>query len=334
MTEMAYCPNCNKAVPFKTQKRQHATELDGQRYVYWVQQAFCENCGTEAAYTPFQEEAGLAFNDAVRKARGLVPLEWVRDIPKKYAIGKRPLSKLLGWGEHTYSQLMEGQAPNKEHSDEIRRLYEQPTYYYSLLMERQESISNRAFTRSKRAVDDLIANSFPDAHRIYELGYSFIELAKGDITSKAIQKLIYYTQGFSYPLLGQFIFNQMPRAWASGPVYGQLWREYKYDLDELLECDEQEPYSSPFTAKEDELILAIHQSFGCYSGDTLATMTHHETPWLAARTRAHAAPGERCEEQINPEDMKAFFSDMAAKHNNDVAACAKNLFDGLQKTRS
>ena len=335
MTEMAYCPACREPVPFETKKRKRTTELDGQRYAYWTRQAVCANCGADATYAPYQEEAGLAFNEAVREQQGLVPLDWVRDVPKMYAIGKRPLSKLLGWGEHTYSQLMEGQAPSKEHSDEIRRLHERPDYYYSLLMGGEDVLSPRAFARSKRAVDDLMESSFPDAHRIYELGYSFIELAKGDITNRAIQKLVYYTQGFSFPLLGQFIFNQMPRAWAGGPVYGQLWREYKYDCDDLLEHDDQEPYSSPFTAKEDELIQAVHRAFGCYSGDTLAAMTHREAPWIAARQRAGAAPGERCDESIRPEDMKAFFSNIAKQHEmndlNDIGAYAKAAFENLKE---
>lgn len=314
MEERAYCPVCQKFVGFDSERKKVSTELDGARYSYWVQQAICGECRSEATYPPFQEAAGLAFNDAVREGRGLVSLEAVRDIPKKYAIGKRPLSRLLKWGEHTYSQLMDGQTPSKDHSDEIKRLYSDPTYYYAVLKMNKDSISERSFERSKKAVEALLEDSYPDAHRIYELGYFFISLAKGDITNLAVQKLTYYAQGFSRPLLGSFLFGQMPKAWVRGPVYGQLWREMQSEYDGSFVIDEKEPYSSPFTVKEDKLIKAVHKHFGCYSGDTLTRMTHSETPWVNARLRAGAAEGERCEEPISAEDMEQFFTDVVEKY--------------------
>lgn len=314
MEEKAYCPVCKKYVSFKSERKKATTELDGKRYSYWVTQATCDDCGAEATYSPYQEAAGIAFNDAVREEQGVVSLQVVRDIPKMYAIGKRPLSRLLKWGEHTYSQLMEGQTPNKEHSETLKRLYEDPTYYYAVLKMNKDSISEQSFKRSERAAEAIIENDYPDAHRIYELGYYFIELAKGDITNLAIQKLVYYAQGFSRPLLKGFLFNQMPKAWARGPVYGQLWREMKLECDGSFALDEKEPYSSPFTAKEDLLIQAVHKHFGCYSGDTLAKMTHSETPWINARKRAGAADGERCDEPISVEDMERYFEGVVEEY--------------------
>lgn len=327
MDERAYCPVCQKFVGFRTDRRKASTELDGKRYSYWVTQAICDECGAEATYPPYIETAGLAFNEAVREGRDIVSLQIVRDIPKKYAIGKRPLSRLLNWGEHTYSQLMDGQTPNGEHSETLKRLYEDPTYYYAILKMGKGSISERSFVRSKRAVEALIEDLYPDAHRIYELGYYFISLARGDITNLAVQKLTYYAQGFSRPLLGDFLFEQMPRAWARGPAYGQLWREIKNERDGSFAIDEDESYSSPFTAKEDRLVQAIHRYFGCYSGDALAKMTHSELPWINARKRAGVADGERCEELISIKDMEAFFQGVVEEYGinrpNDIGKYAR-----------
>ena len=307
MREKAYCPVCHRFVDFKSERRKANTELDGRRYSYWVIQAICDECGANATYPPYQEAAGMAFNEAVREGEGLIPLSVVLDIPKKYAIGKRPLSRLLGWGEHTYSQLMSGQTPNREHSDTLQRMYDDPTYYYALLKMNKDSISKASYARSERAVEALMENAYPDAHRIYELGYCFINLSKGDITGLALQKLVYYAQGFSFPLLGAFLFDQMPKAWARGPAYGQLWREMKTERDGSFAFDDGEEHSSPFTVREDRLIQAVHKYFGCYSGDVLARMTHAEAPWRNARERAGASAGVSCEEQISKRDMEEFF---------------------------
>lgn len=335
MTEMAYCPNCLKHVSFTTKKRRCTTELDGKRYSYVAHLAICSQCGAEATYPPYQEEAGLSFNEEVREQRGLVSLEYVRAVPEMYAIGKRPLSRLLGWGEHTYSQIMEGQTPSEKHSEVIKELHDQPEYYYALLMTGKDKISERTFARSKHATESIIESSYPDACKIYEIGYCFISLAKGDITSRAVQKLTYYTQGFSIPLIGKPIFTQTPCAWSGGPAYGQLWKEFNGRFEKLLDHKADKPYSPPFTSEEDELIRAVYNSFGCYSGETLARMTHAEPPWTKARKRAEAASDAPFEEPIRIEDMAEFFTSVAnqrgMKTPGDIRIYAQDAFDRIAR---
>ena len=141
------------------------------------------------------------------------------------------------------------------------------------------------YANSKRATDAFVRRDYPDAYRIYELGRTFVFKAQGDITKVALQKLVYYTQGFTKALLGESCFGQMPRAYAMGPVYGQLWHEYNDSVSSYFAYDEGEEYSSPFTAAEEEVIDAVYRCFGCYSGSALSQMTHSELPWRAARAR-------------------------------------------------
>lgn len=317
MAEYAYCPTCNAAVEFTTVKRIRMTDYEGMRYRYPVRRALCARCGEEATYPPYQEEAGLAFNECLRKGNGLVSLADVCEVPRRYDIGKRPLSRVLGFGEHTYEQLMEGQAPSPEHSDLIRLVLEDPCCYRSLLESRKDAVSNATYRRSLNAVEVYMRHSLSDDYRIYELGRAFVFMAHGDITAMAIQKLTYYYQGFGEFVLGKRPFTQMPRAWAAGPVYGRLWHEYKENPRGYFSYHEDEEYSSPFTPAEDELLLAITRSFGCYSGTTLSKMTHSEYPWAKARERAGASDGARCSESMAADDMHAFFGRVV--HEYDIS---------------
>lgn len=330
MAEYAYCPTCDAAVEFTTVKRIRMTDYEGKRYRYPVKQALCVQCGKEATYPPYQEETGLAFNECLRKGNGLVSLKDVCEVPKRYDIGKRPLSRILGFGEHTYEQLMEGQAPSPEHSDLIRLVFEDPCFYRSLLESRKDAVSDATYRRSLDAVEAYMQRSLPDDYRIYELGRAFVCLAHGDITAMAIQKLTYYYQGFGEFVLGRRPFSQMPRAWAAGPVYGRLWHEYKEDPRDYFSYREDEEYSSPFTPAEDELLLAITRSFGCYSGTTLSEMTHAEDPWTRARERAGAPAEARCSERITADDMHAFFGQVVREYGiiqaRDVERYARAKF--------
>lgn len=313
--KLAYCSHCGMPVEFDTRRRTFTMDYEGRRYAYSARQAVCKRCGSNATYPPYQEEAGIAFNNAVRDSEGLVSLDVVREIPKRYAIGKRPLSRVLGLGEHTYSQLMNGQTPSKEHSLLIQRVYDDPLYYRSLLETGKDLVGQSSYERSMRALEAYLRNDYSNAYRLYELARIFVFKAGGDITKTALQKLVYYTQGFSAAMLGTRCVDTTPRAWAMGPVYGQLWFEYDSSVTGYFAYHEGEDCPSPFTAEEDEIIDAVWQSFGCYSGSALSKMTHKETPWLAARRRGNACEGESSSESIRQEDMDSFFKGVVEKYS-------------------
>lgn len=315
MSELAYCPECRKRVLFDVREGLRSTLLDGVAYEYPAKQAFCRECGAEAVYDPFREEAGFAFNDAVRKANGLVSLAKIRELPKRYNIGKRPLSSLLGWGEITYTRLMAGQAPSKPHSDLVERLFDDPSAYYRVLVKGKDRITETAYRKSERAVQALLDDEFPAATRIYEVADYFCTLSEGDITPMMVQKLTYYAQGFSYVLLDAPLFEQQPKAWAAGPVYGQLWHELKgRDLEsEYAHAHGSLEGASPFSADEERLLEDVYAAFGRYSATMLSRMTHGEPPWVNARERAGVEAGATCREPLSVQDMKRFFGEVAEK---------------------
>ena len=173
-------------------------------------------------------------------------------------------------------------------------------------------------------------SDYPDAYRIYELGRMFVFMAEGDITKVALQKLIYYVQGFTGALLGAPCFERMPRAYALGPVYGQLWHEYNDPISSYFVYAEGEKYSSPFTSDEDEIIDAVYRYFGCYSGTVLSKITHSELPWQAARRRLCSNRGTGSSDVIREEDMGSFFRSVVERYSmskpDDIALYAREAF--------
>lgn len=307
MEAMAYCPACKEEVEFSTKVEQSSTQLDGVDYAYERRVAYCKQCGNSAAYAPYTEEAGKAFEDSVRQAKGIVPLAIVRDLPKKYGIGKRPLSRLLGWGEHTYARFVDGAVPSKEYSDAIQGFYSNPALFYEYLKSHKDRITSAALKKSSAVTKQVIENEYPDAVRTLDVADYFNAKAQGDITNSALNKLVYYAQGFSWPFSGDFLINQRPKAWTYGPVYGQVWHTYKAVGKEDGFEDRARGFESPFCGEEEQLLDAVYEAFGGYSGGALSRMTHEETPWLNARERGGAHEGENCEEAIKLEDMKSYF---------------------------
>ena len=331
MAERAFCPRCYEDVEFNTVEDTETIELDGAKYSYRIRKAICAICGAEAVHEQYRQEAGEAFDDAVREAHGIVSLTTVRDLPKKYNIGKRPLSTLLGWGELTYSRFMEGAIPNREYSDLIKDLYDHPESFKALLLRNGEKIKPSAKKKASRAVDLALQNQYPDAVRIYEVAERMINLAEGDITPMALQKLVYYTQAFSAILCDAPLFLQPPRAWAAGPVYGQLWHEYKQGI---LISDITSRDDGPFSEDESDLIEGVYEAFGRYSGPELSKFTHSEKPWIEARQRAGALDGDWCEEQIPLERMASYFKSIAKAHGITTPNLIKRYADALASSSS
>lgn len=155
--KLAFCEECRDDVEYLIKDVQLTGKIKGKEYHYLGKEARCVNCNTPV-YVPEINDFNLdALYDVYRQENGIVPLSVIREIPKKYAIGKRPLSLLLGWGEQTFSRYCNGDIPTKQYSDILNKLYNDPAYYSDLLEEKKDNLkSPLAYSKSRKAVDALL----------------------------------------------------------------------------------------------------------------------------------------------------------------------------------
>lgn len=128
-----YCIECRKEVAYCIEEVQREAELKGEKYSYIRKVAKCKECGEEIYIAELNDANLKALYDQYRLRNGIVSLEIIMEIPKKYRIGKRPLSLMLGWGEQTYSRYCDGDLPTRQYSEILKQIYEQPRFYRSLL---------------------------------------------------------------------------------------------------------------------------------------------------------------------------------------------------------
>ena len=260
----------------------------------------------------------------------VVSPEDIRTIPERYAIGKRPLSILLGWGELTYTRLLDGNTPTPQHAAELRRLLDDPAAFARLLETGRSRITDIAYARSFRAVDSLLAaegGAFA-ATKIFAVADRLCSLAEGDLTPSALQRLAYYSQGLCLAQLDTMLFNELPRAAASGPIYDRLYEGYTYDEIQRVSATSLEGSSTSgdssnrrnaslgiasidrelLSEKEISIIDLAYKRYGDLSGQALSNLSRSEAPWKKARKRAGANAGEDCLERITAKSMAKFFS--------------------------
>ncbi|WP_132946348.1 type II toxin-antitoxin system antitoxin SocA domain-containing protein [Tumebacillus sp. BK434] len=101
------------------------------------------------------------------------------------------------------------------------------------------------------------------------------------ITHLKLQKLVYYAQAWHLVLReGRPLFHEEIEAWVHGPVCPVLYYEYrKYGYSEIPQ--ERDIVFLPLD--QIEIIDAIWEVYGSYSGRYLEQLTHQELPWKEAR---------------------------------------------------
>lgn len=131
----------------------------------------------------------------------------------------------------------------------------------------------------------------------------------GRMTTMKLQKLCYYSQGWSLAWDGEPLYTESIEAWANGPVTVDLYRAHRGQFNVGPE-DLQSGDSNNLQRDQLDTIDAVLEAYGHLSGQQLSDMTHSERPWLEAR--GITPDGERSSALVELESMQDFFGGIAS----------------------
>ena len=303
-TSTVFCLNCGCKRAFKRITARAETEVRGIRFGFVETRAVCTECG-EAVYVPeVNDENVQAREDAYRKAAGLITIEEIQRIIKKYSIGAGPLAQALGFGEVTINRYLGGQLPSKANSEKLLEVLASHKKMEEALETNRAAVSDVAYRKCKETLDHL--NELYGSRKI-EVVTRYLLKKAHEITPLALQKMLYYAQAFFYALFDEELFCDNCQAWTHGPVYPDVYYKYKMygynPIDDPLLNEEDD--LTELTTREVEFLDAIISAFGCYSGSVLKKMTHSEKPWR--ETRGNLLPGDRSVTEIEKDVIHDYF---------------------------
>ena len=121
-----FCEECRESIHPYIKSEKMSGKIKGIEYNYIGKIARRNKCNNEV-YVPDINDHNLEmlYNE-YRAKNNIISLDVIRSIPQKCAIGKRPLSILLGWGEQTFTRYYDGDVPSKQHSDILKMIYDNP----------------------------------------------------------------------------------------------------------------------------------------------------------------------------------------------------------------
>ena len=312
-----FCDECRDMVKYTIGTREGSSEVKGGEVKYTEKIALCKECGKEIFISEIMDENLIAIDKAYRSDKSLITIEGIEEILEKYDIGKKPLSSLLGWSEVTVTRYIDGQLPSKQYSDELYNILEDPSYMREILGKNKDVLTDVAYRKVNdklKTIEDISIEDLEALSKI-EIASEYIISLTGDITPLALQKLLYYVQGFYSTFIGEYIFEEDCEAWTHGPVYSQIYHKYKdyryHPIDRYK--TNIDIFKNLLSEDEKEIIKNVVSNFGRYSGKILEEMTHYEKPWRDARAGLNST--EKSNRVIDKESIKLYFQDVIKSYS-------------------
>lgn len=238
---------------------------------------------------------------------------------QRYEIGKKPLSRLLGWGDTTVMRYLDGVEPNREFASRIEQLAGNPWEYAQVLERNREKLTDTAYRKTRKAVYREI---FCD--RSTEAMQYVVALAEGDIAPYRVMMVLYYAQVCSLVLRGQPLFEEEVDFSPGQPyvyprLYGQM-REYGVRL--------VKPETGSFTTEEQEYLKQAYLVLNGYSPNALKVLASRAKRRIRRHLKAEAdhlsAEGLKGQYETGfrksgvecPEDLKKYIADALKRTEN------------------
>lgn len=130
------------------------------------------------------------------------------------------------------------------------------------------------------------------------------------ISTRKLQKLAYFSQGWVLALTGTPLFEEDFEAWQFGPVSRSLYRHHRGAYS-ITDSDLPLGNASNLNETESAIVEAVIRNYGSLSGDDLSEMTHAlGTPWQQIRQEKGVDAGEGSSEIIPKELIQGYFREI------------------------
>ena len=309
-----FCEECNSLVEYEVKEINDSIEIKGKKYNYKRLIGYCKNCGEEISSSEINDENLNRIDKVYRNEENIITTEEINKILNKYKIGKKPLSKLLGWGEITLIRYLNGDVPSKVYSEQLYNILNNEDYMSKLIEENKGLITERAYNNVKEAIRKLKEKTFEcSIEKEIDIITKYIIAIGKEITPLALQKILYYAQGFYKAFFGKFLFEEDCQAWVHGPVFVEIYEKYKEFKSANIFIDIDYDIEDMIVDEKREILDAVIKYFGYYNGKALEKMSHYETPWINARKGL--LPTENSNNIINKEDIKEYFEKVKSKYD-------------------
>lgn len=337
MKQFAFCEYCKKEQPYIVNEMTKTSTLNEEEISYEGKESYCCICRNEIFVNHVCRENLKSLYAEYRKKHDLIDKDKILLILKKYDISEEGLSLLLGFQKDAVSRYVKGDMISVQHSDVMKKIYNNIQYYSLLLTTNKDKIKPSEYFKSRKAVKFLTTTG--EVESKIDKVIRYILTRCDDLTPLIIVKLLYYVQAFYYVFTDHFLFEEDFIAGDKGPILQSVLERYEvYGFDtinnEILNNEEL-----ILEDIEKNVVEGVLKFYGCYSGKILEKMAENESPWILTRKKMlQRNKGEielSFEESriINKELILIYFRGIKDKYNMisvlDMEKYSRDIFEKI-----
>ena len=147
------CSKCCKRVSYHIFKRPAKTIIKDIEIEYEEYYGLCDECQSEIYVPGLDDRNEDVIEEEFRKKKDLITISDIKKILEKYNVEKRPLSKLLGFGELTITRYIDGQLPSAKYSDILLEVSRDEQKMKEYVEANKEKVSAVAVNKVIRAIE-------------------------------------------------------------------------------------------------------------------------------------------------------------------------------------
>lgn len=276
------CSKCCKRVSYHIFKRPAKTIIKDIEIEYEEYYGLCDECQSEIYVPGLDDRNEDVIEEEFRKKKDLITISDIKKILEKYNVEKRPLSKLLGFGELTITRYIDGQLPSAKYSDILLEVSRDEQKMKEYVEANKEKVSAVAVNKVIRAIEKCeVEKKYDNSAEKIAL---YIISSGREITNLFLQKILYYVKAISELFEGKSIIMEPCEAWKFGPVFPSVYEKFKEFGKQEIEISLSKEYVNGLLTKQEKQVTDyVMNTFGIYNAWFLKDLTHHEEPWIAAR---------------------------------------------------
>ncbi len=137
----------------------------------------------------------------------------------------------------------------------------------------------------------------------------YILAVKGAMPAMKLQKLVYYTQAWSWVWDERRLFPEHIEAWTNGPVIPALWQQAQYRY--IVGPEDITGDVSRLDQDAKDTIVGVLEFYGGKTAQELSDLTHVEAPWRIAR--GSLPSNARSSARITDDSIRRYYTSLAAR---------------------
>ncbi|MFH1665658.1 MAG: type II TA system antitoxin MqsA family protein [Candidatus Omnitrophota bacterium] len=164
-----YCPKCDEVQEVDLISKREEYEVRGDKFSINAEIYVCKKCGEDIFDEEMDTKNLMKLYDSYRKTNELLMPDEIKALRSKYGLSQRAMSRLLKWGEVTYTRYENGAVQDNAHN-EVLELIQDPENMSKIYEKNKEELLPNERKTLERKLKELIAK---------EMKPTFINLFEG-----------------------------------------------------------------------------------------------------------------------------------------------------------